>query len=95
MKWIEAKMAELGTLRNDSYKIAMLVDDGAMITVQDEQGRVVRYLEGAASFGLLLSAFGLPSSEGAFFEGRERRGDAFFLFGATGYISCAFLEEGG
>ena len=42
MKWIEAKMEELGVLRNPSYKIAMLVDDGAMITVQDEEGHVVR-----------------------------------------------------
>ena len=42
MKWIEAKMQELGVLTNPSYKIAMLVDDGAMITVQDEKGRVVR-----------------------------------------------------
>ena len=42
MKWIEAKMAELGVLKNPSYKIAMLVDDGAMITVQDEEGHVVR-----------------------------------------------------
>jgi len=42
MKWIEAKMQELGVLTNPSYKIAMLVDDGAMITVQDERGRVVR-----------------------------------------------------
>ena len=43
MKWIEAKMAELGVLKNPSYKVAMLVDDGAMITVQDEEGHVVRY----------------------------------------------------
>eukprot|EP00116_Pleurobrachia_bachei_P009085 sb/3469347/ len=42
MKWIEAKMQELGTLRNPNYKIAMLVDDGAMITVQDAEGHVVR-----------------------------------------------------
>ena len=42
MKWIEAKMAELGVLKNPSFKIAMFVDDGAMITVQDEEGHVVR-----------------------------------------------------
>ena len=44
MKWIEAKMAELGVLKNPSFKIAMFVDDGAMITVQDEEGHVVRFI---------------------------------------------------
>ena len=36
-------MEELGTLHNPNYKIAMLVDDGAMINVQDEEGHVVRW----------------------------------------------------
>ena len=45
MKWIEAKMEELGVLKNPSFKIAMFVDDGAMITVQDEEGHVVRLVE--------------------------------------------------
>eukprot|EP00227_Mantoniella_beaufortii_P014890 CAMPEP_0197588298 /NCGR_PEP_ID=MMETSP1326-20131121/9630_1 /TAXON_ID=1155430 /ORGANISM="Genus nov. species nov., Strain RCC2288" /LENGTH=317 /DNA_ID=CAMNT_0043153109 /DNA_START=36 /DNA_END=989 /DNA_ORIENTATION=+ len=37
MKWVEVKMKELGVLSNPNYKILMLVDHGAMITVSTEK----------------------------------------------------------
>jgi ubiquitin-like domain-containing CTD phosphatase 1 len=33
MKWIDAKMEELGMLSNPNFKISMVMDDLAMITV--------------------------------------------------------------
>lgn len=33
MKWIDAKMEELGMLTNPNFKICMVMDDLAMITV--------------------------------------------------------------
>ena len=33
MKWIKAKMDELGVLKNTNYKISFMLDSMAMITV--------------------------------------------------------------
>ncbi len=33
MKWIKAKMEELGVITNPNYKLCFMVDDLAMITV--------------------------------------------------------------
>ena len=33
MKWIEAKMQELGVTKHTDYKLCCMVDSGAMITV--------------------------------------------------------------
>ena len=37
MKWVEVKMRELGVLGHADYKITMLMDHGAMITVNTEK----------------------------------------------------------
>ena len=34
---VQVKMRELGVLTNENYKILMLLDHGAMITVQTEK----------------------------------------------------------
>lgn len=41
MKWIEAKMHEIGITRNPTYSICFLMDSGAMITVQVETYGVI------------------------------------------------------
>jgi ubiquitin-like domain-containing CTD phosphatase 1 len=49
MKWIDAKMEELGMISNPNFKICMVMDDLAMITVDTptygviEAGQVVLY----------------------------------------------------
>lgn len=41
MKWIEAKMKELGVTDNPNYKISFLLDSGAMITVVSPKYSVI------------------------------------------------------
>jgi ubiquitin-like domain-containing CTD phosphatase 1 len=41
MKWIEAKMTEIGVLSNPKCKITALFDKGAMITVNDPKYGVI------------------------------------------------------
>ncbi|XP_065648331.1 ubiquitin-like domain-containing CTD phosphatase 1 isoform X4 [Hydra vulgaris] len=37
MKWIKAKMEELGMMNNDNYKLMFFMDSGAMITIHTEK----------------------------------------------------------
>ena len=41
MKWIKAKMEELGCTNNPSYKICFMLDSMAMITVHTPQYGVI------------------------------------------------------
>src|SRR6218665_2520306 len=41
MKWIEAKMQEIGITGNQTYRISFLMDSAAMITVQAENYGVI------------------------------------------------------
>ena len=41
MKWIEAKMTELGVSRNPNYKICFMLDSLAMITVHTPKYGVI------------------------------------------------------
>ncbi|XP_057306707.1 ubiquitin-like domain-containing CTD phosphatase 1 isoform X1 [Hydractinia symbiolongicarpus] len=41
MKWIKAKMQELGVSNNGNYKLSFMLDSGAMITVHTEKYGVV------------------------------------------------------
>ena len=45
MKWIDAKMEELGMLSNPSFKISMVMDDLAMITVDTPVDGVIEVCE--------------------------------------------------
>jgi hypothetical protein len=45
MKWIDAKMEELGMLSNPSFKISMVMDDLAMITVDTPVYGVIEVCE--------------------------------------------------
>ncbi|EDV20099.1 uncharacterized protein TRIADDRAFT_51063 [Trichoplax adhaerens] len=41
MKWVQLKMKELGVLENSNYKIAFLLDNLAMISIQTEKRGVI------------------------------------------------------
>lgn len=79
MKWIEAKMQELGTLRNPNYKIAMLVDDGAMITVQDAEGHVVRWEETEIEWMMVTTHLSGQCSDHSFRENGSGCSDSYSL----------------
>ena len=55
MKWIKAKMEELGVAHNPNYKLTFMVDDLAMITINTPKYGVI---DVSGSFTLVQSHTG-------------------------------------
>lgn len=55
MKWIKAKMQEMGVEKNPNYKIAFYVDSLAMITVEAPKYGVVQVRQSDNYIGLQLN----------------------------------------
>lgn len=55
MKWIDAKMEELGMLSNPNFKISMVMDDLAMITVDTPTYGVIEACSSSTFFFIEVS----------------------------------------